>query len=121
MAQQNIRVDCMTVAQTAGWVEALGNYYNWEEAAVYAENFVQNEIWGNLLLKTDLEILHYEHRLKIMMAIRHLFPSMESVEDRETMEIEIGGPMLQSSSMALLPWASKMDVSPCIGPVAEEE
>merc|ERR1719320_741164 len=125
MVQHKIRADCMTVEHTAEWIEALGRYYNWKEAAIYAEKFAQNEFWGLLLqqvtldmLKTDLEILNPEHRLKIMMAIRYLFPSMAADEGRGMMEIEIECPMWQSSSMASPPWADKMDILPCIDPLA---
>lgn len=119
MSNQKIRADSMTIQQTAQWIEAFGRYYNWTEAAVYADNFALNEIWGHLLrfltldmLETDLEISNHEHRLKIMMAIRYLFPSMAEVENCEDMmDIEqVGSSMLQTGSA---PWESLMDISPC--------
>jgi len=111
-----IRADCMTVEQTAEWVLTLGRCYNWDEASVYADNFAQNDIWGHLLpkltletLQSDLSIVNSEHRLKIMMAIKYLFPSM-AFTDAKMRDIEtIGSPMAPS-------WANVMDISLCNGP-----
>jgi len=113
-----IRADCMTVEQTAEWILTLGQFYNWNEAAVYADNFAQNDIWGHLLpmltletLQSDLSIVNEEHRLMIMMAIKYLFPSM-AFTDAKMRDIETtGNPM--SVTMC---WASVMDISPCNGP-----
>jgi len=60
-------------------------------------------------LKTDLEVVEVDHRLKIMMAIGYLFPSI-----RKPMEVEQWeSPLLQSSEMVSCPWVSRMDISPC--------
>jgi len=111
-----IRADCLTVEQTAEWIRTIGRCYSWSEAPLYAENFAKNDIWGHLLpwltletLKTDLNIMISEHRQAIMMAIKHLFPSMASF-DAKIMDYEqTGSPMMTTPS-----WASVMDISPCI-------
>jgi len=113
-----IRANCMSVEQTAEWILTLRRCYNWNETAVYTDNFAQNDILGHLLpwltletLQSELSIVNEEHRLKIMMAIKYLFPSMALIDakmrDIETTSI----PMSDTPS-----WASVMDISPCNGP-----
>jgi len=76
-----IRADSMTIEQTAEWVRTLGRYNAWKEVDEYANNFKTNSVSGyqlqkltNEILKEDLGILKYGHRLKIMLAIKRLFP-----------------------------------------------
>jgi len=108
-----IRADCMTVEQTAEWILTIGRCYNWNEAAFYADNFKQNDIWGHLLpkltletLQSDLSIVNEDHRLKIMMAIKYLFPSIPFT-DAKMRDIEMRGcPMSLPTS-----WASVLEIS----------
>jgi len=118
-----IRADYMTVEQTAEWIRSLGRYYNWSLADFYAEKFAENDMKGYLLqmltfemLHVDLEIEEADHRQKIMMAIRYLFPSMTITEDPDMMEVEVCksmSPMLHSSRMVLPPWVNMMNISHC--------
>jgi len=105
----------MTVEQTAEYIRALGRHYNWNQADAYADVFAENEIWGRLLpmltlesLKTELEVEELDHRLKIMMAIGCLFPSMTIPMESEQWE----SPSVHSCTMASSPWASMMNISP---------
>jgi len=118
-----IRADYMTVEQTAEWIRSLGRYYNWSLADFYAETFAENDILGHHLqmltfetLQVDLEIEDADHRQKIMMAIRYLFPSMTITEDSDLMEVEVcksRSPMLHSSRIASPPWVNMMNILPC--------
>merc|ERR1719391_1972899 len=68
------------------------------------------------MLKTDLQIAEADHRLKIMTAIRYLFPSMKTtdVSDSDMLEVEeCMSPMLHSSGMVSPPWTKMMNISQC--------
>jgi len=104
-----ITADNLTVEQTAEWIRTLGRHNMWEEADAYGNNFAQNSIWGYLLqkltdggLKDDLGVVKYEHRLKIMWAIGHLFPrtavSNNLVETDMVHKDVIQSPVLESST-----------------------
>jgi len=78
-----VRVDLMTVEQTAAWIRTLSLFNGWEEAYQYSQSFKKNNICGHLLwkltidsLKFDLGIEKYGHRLKIKVAIKHLYPRL---------------------------------------------
>jgi len=103
-----IRADTMTVEQTAQWIRTFGRQNMWEEADEYGNTFVQNKISGYLLqkltdreLKDDLGIVKYEHRLKMMWAIKRLFPrtavSNNLVETHMVHQDEIRSHVLESS------------------------
>lgn len=75
-------VDQMTVDQTANWIRTLGWYNGWAEVEAYAERFRENSVSGMLLQKLTAEILEFSlgivnlgHRLELLSAIEHLFPS----------------------------------------------
>jgi len=111
-----IRADCMTVLHTAEWILTFGRYFNWN-AAVYTDNFAQNDIWGHLLpkltfktLQSDLGIVNEEHRL-MMMAIKYFFSSM-LFTDAKMSEIET----TESPKSWTPSWASEMDNSQSNGP-----
>jgi len=72
----------MTVEQTYNWIRTLGAFRGWKEAPTYAENFRKNSITGKMLprlnhelLKFELGILDYTHRLELIATVRQLFPS----------------------------------------------
>jgi len=78
-----VRVDLMTVEQTAAWIRTLSLFNGWEEAYQYSQSFKKNNICGHLLwkltldsLKFDLGIEKYGHRMKIKVAIKHLYPHL---------------------------------------------
>jgi len=75
-------VHLMTVEQTSNWILTFGAFRGWEEARGYAENFRKNSITGKMLprlnndlLKFELGILDWTHRLDLLTTIRQLFPS----------------------------------------------
>jgi len=75
-------VDLMTVEQTSNWILTMGAFSGWKEAPIYAENFRKNGITGKMLprlnhelLKFELGILDYTHRLQLLATVRQLFPS----------------------------------------------
>jgi len=113
-----VRADQMTVEQTASWIRTLGNFNGWQEADKYAWSFRQNDIWGWLLqklnldsLKTELGVVKYGHRLQIMAAIKCLFPAI-SRQEGEVKKMEynqVRSPMSVTQPEAK---AEEMDVSP---------
>merc|ERR1719320_194449 len=73
----------MSVDETAEWIWRISYASGWDEADEYAWSFKRNDIWGYLLhqltldsLKYDLGISKFGHRLKIMLAIKHLHLSI---------------------------------------------
>jgi len=75
-------VHLMTVEQTSNWILTMGTFKGWKEAPTYAENFRKHSINGKMLpklnhemLKFELGIFDYTHRLELLATVRQLFPS----------------------------------------------
>jgi len=73
--------DEMTVYETSIWIWTFGYNLGWPEAQVYAKNFLDNAIAGDMLsslsltmLKVELGIQNINHRLTIKREIDFYFP-----------------------------------------------
>jgi len=89
-----VRVDLMTVEQTAAWIRSFCLFNGWDEAEQYSKSFHQNGICGRHLkkitmfsLKNDLGILNCGHRLDIKETIERLCP--DALREVTRMETEI--------------------------------
>jgi len=102
-----ISANNMTIAQTGEWVRTLSRQNFWKEADEYADTFKKKKIMGHLLpkltnevLKKDLGIVKYGHRLQIMFAIMRLFPktvvSEHFAEEKNFPKDKRQSPMLES-------------------------
>jgi len=70
----------MTCEETSIWVWTFSYHKGWDEAAVYAENFQEQEITGPLLshldhnaLEQSMKITNPLHRAELLSAIHYLF------------------------------------------------
>jgi len=73
-------VEHMTVEDTSVWIWTFSHHKGWDEAAVYAEKFQEQEITGPLLSYLDhnaleqcMKITNPSHRVELLSAISYLF------------------------------------------------